>query len=213
MMSNSCLFVVVASLPHTTPIQNLLSRSYIMSQRKRKSLGKAIASSDRGSGAKEVAPSKPIKTDDARFQATFSDDDDDDDVQHHASQPNDEQQHESTDQDHSDEQHDQDDDDEDEQQDDDDEQQDDDEDEQQDDDDDDDRVVTEEEAAAFRAEQERRGVIYMSRIPPYMQPTKLRHILSQYGEVHRIYLTPERMQPQACRWFDTSSCCVVGSMH
>lgn len=36
-----------------------------------------------------------------------------------------------------------------------------------------------------------RGVIYLSRIPPFMQPDKLRHIMSQFGEIGRIYLTPE----------------------
>ncbi len=35
------------------------------------------------------------------------------------------------------------------------------------------------------------GVIYLSRIPPYMQPRKVRHIFSQFGEVGRIFLQPE----------------------
>lgn len=38
---------------------------------------------------------------------------------------------------------------------------------------------------------EKRGVCYFSRIPPHMDPLKLRQILSQYGEIQRIYLTPE----------------------
>ena len=38
---------------------------------------------------------------------------------------------------------------------------------------------------------ERRGVCYLSRIPPHLKPLKLRHLLSQYGEVLRIYLAPE----------------------
>ncbi|KAL3503853.1 hypothetical protein ACH5RR_033694 [Cinchona calisaya] len=38
---------------------------------------------------------------------------------------------------------------------------------------------------------EKRGVCYLSRIPPHMDPLKLRQILSQYGEIQRIYLTPE----------------------
>nr|XP_043621819.1 pre-rRNA-processing protein esf2 [Erigeron canadensis] len=37
----------------------------------------------------------------------------------------------------------------------------------------------------------KRGVCYLSRIPPRMDPLKLRQILSQYGELERIYLTPE----------------------
>lgn len=36
-----------------------------------------------------------------------------------------------------------------------------------------------------------KGVCYLSRIPPKMDPLKLHQILSQYGEIQRIYLTPE----------------------
>ncbi|XP_039123986.1 pre-rRNA-processing protein ESF2 [Dioscorea cayenensis subsp. rotundata] len=35
------------------------------------------------------------------------------------------------------------------------------------------------------------GVCYLSRVPPHMDPTKLRQILSQYGDIQRIYLVPE----------------------
>eukprot|EP00823_Brevimastigomonas_motovehiculus_P006182 TRINITY_DN5005_c0_g1_i2.p1 TRINITY_DN5005_c0_g1~~TRINITY_DN5005_c0_g1_i2.p1 ORF type:complete len:332 (+),score=122.85 TRINITY_DN5005_c0_g1_i2:91-1086(+) len=35
------------------------------------------------------------------------------------------------------------------------------------------------------------GVIYLSRIPPYMRPQKLRHLLCQFGDVGRMFLTPE----------------------
>eukprot|EP00898_Chlorokybus_atmophyticus_P007658 jgi/Chlat1/7894/Chrsp66S07203 len=45
--------------------------------------------------------------------------------------------------------------------------------------------------ALFQPALQQRGVIYLSRIPPFMKPLKLRHILSQYGEVLRIYLAPE----------------------
>ncbi|CAK0764182.1 hypothetical protein CVIRNUC_003132 [Coccomyxa viridis] len=38
---------------------------------------------------------------------------------------------------------------------------------------------------------DRKGVIYVSRIPPHLKPQKLRHMLSQYGEVNRLYLAPE----------------------
>ncbi|XAR60284.1 hypothetical protein NMG60_11033590 [Bertholletia excelsa] len=38
---------------------------------------------------------------------------------------------------------------------------------------------------------DKRGVCYLSRIPPRMDPLKLCQILSQYGEIGRIYLTPE----------------------
>ena len=35
------------------------------------------------------------------------------------------------------------------------------------------------------------GVVYLSRIPPYMKPAKIRHVFSQYGSVGRVYLQPE----------------------
>lgn len=37
----------------------------------------------------------------------------------------------------------------------------------------------------------KRGVVYLSRIPPHMKPLKLRHLLESFGEVLRIYLAPE----------------------
>lgn len=36
-----------------------------------------------------------------------------------------------------------------------------------------------------------RGVCYLSRIPPHMDHVRLRQILSQFGEIDRIYLAPE----------------------
>ena len=35
------------------------------------------------------------------------------------------------------------------------------------------------------------GVVYLSRIPPFMRPRKVRHLLSQFGSIGRIYLQPE----------------------
>lgn len=35
------------------------------------------------------------------------------------------------------------------------------------------------------------GIVYLSRIPPYMQPRKVRHIFSKFGEVGRVFLQPE----------------------
>lgn len=37
----------------------------------------------------------------------------------------------------------------------------------------------------------KRGVCYMSRIPPHMDHVKLRHILSQFGDIQRIFLAPQ----------------------
>ncbi|XP_059627722.1 pre-rRNA-processing protein ESF2 [Cornus florida] len=49
------------------------------------------------------------------------------------------------------------------------------------------------------AKADKRGVCYLSRIPPHMDPLKLRQILSQYGEIQRIYLTPEDPAAQVHR--------------
>ncbi|XP_031552248.1 pre-rRNA-processing protein ESF2-like [Actinia tenebrosa] len=35
------------------------------------------------------------------------------------------------------------------------------------------------------------GIIYLSRLPPFMKPSKVRYIFSQYGEVGRLFLQPE----------------------
>lgn len=53
------------------------------------------------------------------------------------------------------------------------------------------KPLTPEALASFRAKQERAGVIYISRIPPGMRPSKVRHLMSQYGEVGRVYLQQE----------------------
>jgi hypothetical protein len=45
--------------------------------------------------------------------------------------------------------------------------------------------------AAASEEHQRRGLCYLSRLPPFMKPAKLRHLLSQHGEVLRIYLAAE----------------------
>ncbi|EPQ59704.1 hypothetical protein GLOTRDRAFT_71359 [Gloeophyllum trabeum ATCC 11539] len=53
------------------------------------------------------------------------------------------------------------------------------------------KPLTPEALAAFKAAQERAGVVYISRIPPGMQPRKVRHLMSAYGEVGRVYLQQE----------------------
>ena len=40
-------------------------------------------------------------------------------------------------------------------------------------------------------EDDKSGIIYLSRIPPFMHAHKLRHLLSSFGKINRIYLTPE----------------------
>jgi ESF2/ABP1 family protein len=35
------------------------------------------------------------------------------------------------------------------------------------------------------------GVVYISRVPPFMKPTKVRSLLEPYGKINRIFLAPE----------------------
>ncbi|KAL8913851.1 MAG: hypothetical protein Q9171_001455 [Xanthocarpia ochracea] len=35
------------------------------------------------------------------------------------------------------------------------------------------------------------GVVYLSRIPPFMRPSTVRHLLSSFGSITKIFLTPE----------------------
>lgn len=46
-------------------------------------------------------------------------------------------------------------------------------------------------AAEYRENLAKRGVIYISRIPPFMKPNKARTIFEQFGEVTRLYLAEE----------------------
>ncbi|KAI8930376.1 hypothetical protein BC831DRAFT_440324 [Entophlyctis helioformis] len=43
------------------------------------------------------------------------------------------------------------------------------------------------------------GVVYLSRVPPFMKPQKVRSLLSRYGELGRIYLNPEDAKVAARR--------------
>jgi ESF2/ABP1 family protein len=60
------------------------------------------------------------------------------------------------------------------------------------------KPLTPEALAAFNTAQARSGVIYISRIPPGMQPAKVRHLLSQNGEVGRVYLQQEGEMVKPC---------------
>eukprot|EP01033_Poteriospumella_lacustris_P000307 gene307-195_t len=55
------------------------------------------------------------------------------------------------------------------------------------------------EAQLYRDEFQRRGVIYMSRVPPFMKPNKAKSIFEQYGEVTRLYLAEEDVQARRKR--------------
>lgn len=56
------------------------------------------------------------------------------------------------------------------------------------------KPLTSEALAVFQVAQERAGVIYISRIPPGMRPAKVRHLMSGYGEIGRVYLQQEGAQ-------------------
>lgn len=53
------------------------------------------------------------------------------------------------------------------------------------------KPLTPEALAAFKAAQDKAGIVYISRIPPGMRPAKVRHLMSAYGEVGRVYLQQE----------------------
>ncbi|KAA0155557.1 hypothetical protein FNF31_06096 [Cafeteria roenbergensis] len=41
------------------------------------------------------------------------------------------------------------------------------------------------------SEESKRGVVYIARVPPFMKPAKVRHLLEAVGPTDRIYLVPE----------------------
>ncbi len=53
------------------------------------------------------------------------------------------------------------------------------------------KPLTKKNLIATAAAIKRSGVVYLSRIPPFMKPTKLRSLLEPYGAINRIFLTPE----------------------
>lgn len=53
------------------------------------------------------------------------------------------------------------------------------------------RPLTKKNLVASGAAMKRSGVVYLSRIPPFMKPTKLRSLLEPYGEINRIFMSPE----------------------
>eukprot|EP01084_Bolivina_argentea_P283939 486449_1 len=51
--------------------------------------------------------------------------------------------------------------------------------------------LTPRELVEYNEKLRKRGIVYMSRVPPFMKPAKVKHLLGMYGEVTRIYLVPE----------------------
>ncbi|KAM3559655.1 hypothetical protein ARSEF4850_004025 [Beauveria asiatica] len=53
------------------------------------------------------------------------------------------------------------------------------------------RTLTKKNLVATEKAIQRSGVVYLSRIPPFMKPAKLRSLLEPYGVINRIFLAPE----------------------
>lgn len=53
------------------------------------------------------------------------------------------------------------------------------------------RVLSAKRLEKLQLRAEKKGVVYLSLIPPFMKPVKLRHLLEQHGDVLRIYLAAE----------------------
>ena len=48
-------------------------------------------------------------------------------------------------------------------------------------------------AIEYKKKIEKRGVLYLSKVPPFMKPNKVRSIFEQYGEVTRLFLQEEEL--------------------
>ncbi|OBT74827.1 hypothetical protein VF21_06446 [Pseudogymnoascus sp. 05NY08] len=53
------------------------------------------------------------------------------------------------------------------------------------------KLLSKKNLVATEAAVKRSGVVYLSRIPPFMKPQKLRSLLEPFGEINRIFMTPE----------------------
>ncbi|KAG4221060.1 Pre-rRNA-processing protein [Phytophthora cactorum] len=61
------------------------------------------------------------------------------------------------------------------------------------------RPLTKKNLVATEAAIKKSGLVYLSRVPPFMKPAKLRSLLEPYGKINRIFLTPEDPQERARR--------------
>ena len=53
------------------------------------------------------------------------------------------------------------------------------------------KPLTQAELAAAKAATAKTGVVYLSRIPPFMKPQKVRDLLGRFGKIGRVFLAPE----------------------
>lgn len=61
------------------------------------------------------------------------------------------------------------------------------------------KALSEKALKRFTAKQKAKGIVYLSRLPPHMKPQKVRHLLSDYGEIGRVYLAAEDVSVRALR--------------
>ena len=61
------------------------------------------------------------------------------------------------------------------------------------------KPLTQKELEASKAATARTGVVYLSRIPPFMKPQKMRDLLARFGTVGRVFLAPEDPKSHARR--------------
>lgn len=61
------------------------------------------------------------------------------------------------------------------------------------------KLLSAQKLARLKQAADKRGIVYVSRLPPHMKPAKLRQLLSQYGEVGRVYCAAEDAGDRAKR--------------
>ncbi|KAI9821716.1 MAG: RNA-binding ATPase activator esf2 [Pycnora praestabilis] len=61
------------------------------------------------------------------------------------------------------------------------------------------QVLTPTQLARTQRAAKKTGVIYLSRIPPFMKPHRVKHFLSPFGPIGRIFLSPEAPQSHTKR--------------
>lgn len=61
------------------------------------------------------------------------------------------------------------------------------------------KTLSADKLSKFQSRIDASGVVYLSRIPPFMKPIKLRSLLAKYGKLGRIYLAPEDSKVAAKR--------------
>lgn len=57
-----------------------------------------------------------------------------------------------------------------------------------------------------KKKKKKRGIVFLSTIPPYMNVAKIREIFSKYGDIGRIYLQPSASK--FCYYLRLCYCCV-----